>query len=126
MQKDGASSPSRSTRVGASKRSTETTTGTTTPAPFEGETTINSQSDYARELLAQAIGEMPSIEQNAEIRTALAALKELVNQQSQVSTSLNPRISREFADYDPAKLDRPPLDVVETVFDTACSQYPFS
>ncbi|KAJ4364697.1 hypothetical protein N0V83_009294 [Neocucurbitaria cava] len=64
-----SSSQSRSSRTGA-------IADTGTPAPFEGETTINSQSDYAREFLAQAVGSTPSIGHNAEVKSALAALEE--------------------------------------------------
>ncbi|KAF2849495.1 hypothetical protein T440DRAFT_469254 [Plenodomus tracheiphilus IPT5] len=94
-----------------------------TPAPFEGETTLNSQSDYARELLTQAIGNTPSMEQNAEIRSALTALKDLVSQQGQIATSSNPLINRSFADFDPAKLERPPWDAASGTLDKAC-KYP--
>lgn len=120
--KDNASSPSLSSRIGV-VRNVETTVGTTTPTIFEGETTINSQSDFARELLAQAIGKTPSIEQNAEIKTALSALKELVNQQSQIPISWSVNMSREFADDDPTQLDRPPFDVVVNAIKKA-SQLP--
>lgn len=121
LQKDDSSSQSRSSRVGVNNKSPGITTdAAATPAPFEGETTINSQSGYARELLAQAIGNTPSMEQNAEIRSALTALKELVGQQGQITTSSNQLINRTLAEFDPAKLERPPWAVVSDTLDKAC------
>lgn len=122
IQKDSdSSSQSRSSRVGVSTRSPGVATEAFTPAPFEGETAINSQSDYARELLTQAIGNTPSMEQNAEIKSALTALKELVSQQGQAATSSNPLINRSFADHDPSKLEQPPWEEVSNALDKASS-----
>jgi hypothetical protein len=84
-----------------------------TPAPFEGESSINSQSDYARAMLAQAIGSTSSIGQNEEVKMALTALAEMVSQQGQNNASSNPLINHALADIDPANLERPP-------WDTAC------
>ena len=94
-----------------------------TPTPFEGETTINSQSDYARELLATAIGSTPSIGQNAEIKSALGALGELVTQQGQSWTTVNSQIDRSLADFDSETLERPPWAAAMNVLDKA-TKYP--
>lgn len=124
MQKDDVSSPSRSSQVRASNRNEEAMAETIIPAPFEGETTITSQSEYAREVLAQAIGKTPSIEQNAEIRTTLSALKDLVSQQNQPISSIIP-ISRSFAHHSLSELGLPPLLAIRDALDKACSWYPF-
>ncbi|KAI8941699.1 hypothetical protein NX059_002908 [Plenodomus lindquistii] len=60
------------------------------------------------------------MEQNAEIRSALTALQELVSQQGQATISTNPPINRSFADFDPAKLERPPWVAVSDALDKAC------
>lgn len=93
----------------------------TTPAPFEGETTINSQSDYAREYLARVVGSTPSIGQNAEIKSALIALGELATQQGPNTASAVPLVNRSLRELDPEKLDRPPWDTVSHVLDKAMS-----
>jgi hypothetical protein len=94
-----------------------------TPAPFEGETTINSQSDYARQLLTKVVGSTPSIEQNAEVKSALHALNELVPRPGQAAPSANHSlINRSLADIDPEKLAKPPWDVVSSMVDEACSR----
>ncbi len=115
LQKDSheSSSQSRSSRAGPSRSSGSILVDAPTPAPFEGESSINSQSDYAREMLAQAIGSTPSIGQNEEVKTALTALSEMVSQQGQNTASSNPLINHSLADIDPSKLDRPP-------WETAC------
>jgi hypothetical protein len=92
-----------------------------TPAPFEGESSINSQSDYAREMLAQAIGSTPSIGQNEEVKSALTALSDLVSQQSNSTSSTNPLINRSLAELDPAKLERPPWNDVMLILEKATS-----
>jgi hypothetical protein len=109
------SSQSRSSRRGIG-RSPGTLDEGSTPAPFEGETTINSQSDYARELLVKAVGSTPSIEQNAEIKSALLALDELVTRQNQATVptpnSLHSVINHSLTDIDPETLSKPPWDVI--------------
>jgi hypothetical protein len=97
----------------------------TTPAPFEGETAITSQSDYARELLAQAIGSTPSIDQNEEVKSALLALNELVPRPGQITASpapANQPLIRSLAGVDPEKLERPPWQAVSHVLDLAYSE----
>lgn len=98
-----------------------------TPA-FEGETTINRQSEFARELLEQAVGSTPSIEQNAEIKAALSSLQNMVTRQSAtfntLTASLNyPFSNRAIAEIDHTKLERPPWNLVSDVVDKA-SVYP--
>lgn len=61
------------------------------------------------------------MEQNAEIKSALTALKELVSQQGQAATSSNPLINRSFADHDPSKLEQPPWEEVSNALDKASS-----
>lgn len=116
------SSHSRSSRVGTGK-SPGTLTEPATPAPFEGETALNSQSDYARELLAQVVGRTPSIGQNAEIKSALNALEELVTQQGQNTATAGPLINRALADINHENLERPPWSAVALVLDKA-TKYP--
>jgi hypothetical protein len=98
-----------------------------TPAPFEGETTINTQSDYARELLAKAIGSTPSFEQNTEVKSALLALDDLVKRQGQVTSATTSNsqalINRALADVDPDGLEKPPWDVVTNVLDNGMSEF---
>jgi hypothetical protein len=97
-----------------------------TPAPFEGETTINSQSDYAREFLAKAVGSTPSIEQNEEVKSALFALNELVTRQGHATTSTvtnsHVLINRSLAEIDPEALERPPWEVSNEVLDKGMSK----
>jgi hypothetical protein len=121
LQKDSqdASSQSRSSRVGPSRSPGSSLAEAPTPAPFEGESSINSQSDYAREMLAQAIGSTPSIGQNEEVKTALTALAEMVSQQGQNNASCNPMINHSLAELDPSKLERPPRDVACYVLEKA-------
>jgi hypothetical protein len=116
-----SSSNSRSSRIGITRSPGGGATETSTPAPFEGESSINSQSDYAREMLAQVIGSTPSIGQNEEVKTALTALSDLVSQQSNSTSSSNPLINRSLAEVDPAKLERPPWDDVTLVLEKANS-----
>ncbi|KAI4631061.1 hypothetical protein J4E83_002589 [Alternaria metachromatica] len=115
LQKDSqeSSSQSRSSRVGPSRSPGSVLVEAPTPAPFEGESSINSQSDYAREMLARAIGSTPSIGQNEEVKLALTALSEMVSQHGQNPATSNPLINQSLVDIDPSKLERPP-------WETAC------
>jgi hypothetical protein len=101
-------------------------TEATTPAPFEGETAINRQSGYARELLTKVVGSNPSIGQNEEIKSALSALEELVTRQGHVTvsttTTVHPLINRALADVDPGKLERPPWSAVKDMLERALSK----
>jgi hypothetical protein len=119
------SSQSRSSRKGVG-RSPGMLDEASTPAPFEGETTISSQSGYVRELLAKAVGSTPSIEQNAEVKSALTALNDLVARQGQIvsssSSSVSALINRSLADVDPEKLTKPPWDTVTAMVAKACSK----
>jgi hypothetical protein len=60
-----------------SERSPFTDTDKLESAPFEGETGINTQSDYVRDLLIQVVGETPSVSQSSDIREALTALEDI-------------------------------------------------
>lgn len=98
-----------------------------TPA-FEGETTINSQSEFARELLEQAVGSTPSIGQNAEIKAALTSLQNMVTRQGAKSNTITASLTYPFsnkalAEVDHSKLERPPWDLVNEVINKA-SVYP--
>ncbi|RMZ70077.1 C6 transcription factor [Pyrenophora seminiperda CCB06] len=125
LQKDwhDSASQSRSSRVGTVRSPGSGLADAPTPTPFEGESSINSQSDYAREMLAQAIGSTPSIGENKEVKMALTALSEMVSQQSQNTSSGNAPINRSLADVDPTQLERPPWPVVCKVLDKAI-KYP--
>jgi hypothetical protein len=98
-----------------------------TPATFEGETTLNRQSEFARELLEQAVGSTPSIGQNTEIQAALTSLQEMVTRQGQytntMSSASHPFFTRALSNIDPSKLDRPPWDIVNEVIDKAASMH---
>jgi hypothetical protein len=110
----------------SSARSPASGVGAATPAPFEGETAINSQSDYAREMLAQVVGTTPSIGQNAELKFALSALGELVSKKNQVSTSPatggNTLVSRSLVETDAGKLEHPPWEIIKGAIDRARSE----
>jgi hypothetical protein len=121
-----------STEISSQSRSSRRTAGRSpgtleeagTPAPFEGETAIASQSDYARELLRKAVGSTPSIEQNAEVKSALHALNELVPQQGQAPSSASySLINHSFAELDPETLAKPPWDAVSNMVDEASSKW---
>jgi hypothetical protein len=95
---------------------------------FEGETTINRQSEFARELLEQAVGNTPSIGQNAEIKAALTSLQNMVTRHSAnpntIAASLTyPFSNKALAEVDHTKLERPPWDSVSDIIDKA-SVYP--
>ncbi|KAF2629040.1 hypothetical protein BU25DRAFT_457294 [Macroventuria anomochaeta] len=102
-------------------------TESTTPAPFEGETAINSQSGYARELLTKVVGSTPSIGQNEEIKSALSALGDIVTHQGHVTvptaSTTNSLINRALSDVDPGKLERPPWPAVKEMLERAL-EYP--
>lgn len=92
--------------------------------PFEGETTINRQSEFARELLEQAVGSTPSIGQNAEIKAALMSLQNMVSRQSASATTIAtsstyPFSNRALAQVDHTELERPLWDLAEDVIDKA-------
>jgi hypothetical protein len=131
FRKDSAeqSSQSRLSRVGSrvgSGKSQAITTEVTTPAPFEGETAINSQSGYARELLTKVVDSTPSIGQNAEIKRALSALGELVTRQGHATvpttSTVNSLINRSLSEVDPGKLERPPWITVREMLERALSK----
>ncbi|CAN9346068.1 unnamed protein product [Alternaria alternata] len=126
LQKDShdTSSQSRSSRVGPSRSPGSGLVDAHTPAPFEGESSINSQSDYARAMLAQAIGSTPSIGQNEEVKMALTALAEMVSQQGQNNASSNHLINNSLADIDPANLERPPWDTACYALEKASGKTP--
>ncbi|KAI4621865.1 hypothetical protein J4E80_004238 [Alternaria sp. BMP 0032] len=125
LQKDSheSSSQSRSSRVGPSRSPGSVLVDAPTPAPFEGESSINSQSDYAREMLARVIGSTPSIGQNEEVKSALTALSEMVSQHGQNPATSNPLINQSLVDIDPSKLERPPWEIACYALEKA-SEYP--
>ncbi|KAJ4984606.1 fungal specific transcription factor domain-containing protein [Stagonosporopsis vannaccii] len=121
------SRPSRKgSRVGSGKSPTLRTEASNS-VPFEGETAINSQSGYARELLTKIVGNTPSIGQNEEIKSALSALGDIVTRQGHVTvpttSTTNSLINRALSDVDPGKLDRPPWLAVKEMLDRAL-KYP--
>lgn len=116
------SSQSRSSRTGTG-RSPGAAADAATPAPFEGETAINSQSEHARELLAQVVGSNPAIGQNVEVKSALNALNDMVTRQGNISTNAtngNPAlINRTLAEINPENLECPPMDQIMLVVERA-------
>lgn len=120
------SSQSRRSRMGSrveSGKSPTLATESTLPAPFEGETAINSQSVHARELLAKVVDNTPSIGQNEEIKSALSALGDIVTRQGHVTVSTTATatslINRALSDVDPARLERPPWPAVKDMLEKA-------
>jgi hypothetical protein len=111
--------PSRSQQSGSDPNNVPT------PATFEGETTLNRQSEFAREFLEKAVGNTPSIEQNAEIKDALTSLQEMVTRQGRytntMSSASHPFFNRALSNIDPSRLDRPPWDIVNDVIEKAAS-----
>ncbi|KAJ6280605.1 fungal-specific transcription factor domain-containing protein [Bipolaris maydis] len=93
----------------------------TTPTPFEGETGMNRQSDYVRELLVQVVGQTPSMDQNIEVKAALTALEELVtpSNHGDISPKLDTQqlADRSIPRTDSAKLEQPPWSVVKVAMD---------
>jgi hypothetical protein len=126
LRRDSTENSTRSSRKGTG-RSPGTADEAATPAPFEGETTINTQSDYARALLTRAIGSTPSIEHNAEVRSALHALNDLVMHQGQVTsastTNNQALINRSLSEVDPESLDKPPWDLVTHVLEQGLREW---
>jgi hypothetical protein len=116
---------SKSSRISPGRspgRSTATIADAATPTPFEGETAINSQSDYARGILAHVVGTTPSIGQNVELRSALGALGELVSKTSQVAAAAGSGdsfINPSLAEVAVENLEQPPWSVVKHVVNTA-------
>lgn len=105
------------------EKSSVTEAEATTPTPFEGETGMNRQSDYVRELLVQVVGQTPSMDQNAEVKAALTALEELVtpSNHGDISLKLNTQqlTDRSVTKIDSAKLEQPPWSVVKVAMDKA-------
>ncbi|KAF2635490.1 hypothetical protein P280DRAFT_436975 [Massarina eburnea CBS 473.64] len=121
-------SPDHSTQSRSHKQSSGRGPSDTTPAPFEGETTINRQSEFARELLEQAVGNTPSIGQNVEIKDALASLQEMVTRQGQFTNAMpvsivQPFFNKSLADIDVSQLEKPPWDAANDLIEKA-SVYP--
>lgn len=95
---------------------------TPSPAPFEGETALNAQSEYAREFIEKAVGSTPSIVQNKEVQAALASLKGMVNRHNQygaTKSELQPLFDKVTADIDASNLEKPPWEAVNEVLDKA-------
>lgn len=115
------SSQSRSSRVGLSRSPGSALQEAHTPAPFEGESSINIQSVYAREMLAQVIDNTPSIGQNEEVKMALTALSEIVSQQGQAGAPGNRFYNRSLAEIDSTQLEKPPWTAVSNALETAMS-----
>lgn len=119
------SSQSRSSRKGVGK-SPGPLTEAPTPAPFEGETAMDSQSGYVQEFLAKAVDSTPSIGQNAEVKSALLALNDLVTRQGHAAAPTTPSshalINRSLAEIDPENLEKPPWETVSDVLDNAYSE----
>ncbi|KAH7071970.1 fungal-specific transcription factor domain-containing protein [Paraphoma chrysanthemicola] len=120
------SPPSRSSRTVAG-RSPAAMAEAATPAPFEGETTMVVQSDYARELLTQAVSNTPGVGQSEEVRAALQALSELVAHQGEgpapATAGNSELIDRSLSEVNPENLEKPPWEVVRYVLDKA-TKYP--
>jgi hypothetical protein len=121
------SSQTKCSRVGKNPESlSEAVIILSSSAPFEGETTFNSQSGLARDFLEQAVGNTPSIGQNADIKAALTSLQDMVAQQAQKKSTVNiqtmPHFTYALYDIDPAKLERPPWEAVEDVLEKASSR----
>ncbi|PSN71517.1 hypothetical protein BS50DRAFT_518657 [Corynespora cassiicola Philippines] len=119
LQKDvEQQSSQRSSKVGRSPHAS-------TPAPFEGETTMTVQSEFARELLKQAVDSTPSIEHNAEVKAALTSLQDMVSRAQNTGAPRleQPFFKESFAELDPSKLERPPWEAVIEVLDKA-AKYP--
>lgn len=112
---------SRSSKTGRSPHSS-TDVHADTPAPFEGDTSMNIQSEFARELLEKAVGSTPSIGQNAEIKAALNMLQDMVSKQNTLkSTTSDPQpfLSRDLSGINAAKLPHPPWKVSKEILDNA-------
>ncbi|KAF2014110.1 hypothetical protein BU24DRAFT_481483 [Aaosphaeria arxii CBS 175.79] len=96
-----------------------------TPAAFEGETTMHTQSSFAREVLEKAIGSTPSISQNAEIKATLNSLQDMVGRQNvltSASTEAAAFFEKRLSENEATNLDRPPWDIVESILDRAATQ----
>ncbi|KAF2193182.1 hypothetical protein K469DRAFT_730100 [Zopfia rhizophila CBS 207.26] len=116
QDQNGQSGPS---RVGRSPNCISEDT-TDSPAPFEGETTLNTQSEYARHLLERAVINTPSIGQNSEIKAALTSLQSMVNRQNIPTDKDEARFFKNLAPETAlSKLERPPWDAVNEVLDKA-------
>jgi hypothetical protein len=72
------------------------------------------------------VGSTPSIEQNAEIKSALTSLQEMVSRQGQYTNPLpsltSPFFHRTLAELDATKLERPPWDVANEVIEKASGE----
>jgi hypothetical protein len=92
------------------------------PAPFEGETALNAQSEYAREFIEKAVHSTPSIVQNKEVQAALASLKSMVNRHNiygATKSELQPLFDKVTADVDASTLERPPWEAINDVIEKA-------
>lgn len=92
---------------------------------FEGETTLNSHSEFARNLLERVVVNTPSIEENAELKAALTNLQTIVKMQkvppAERSVLFWPTLQPDTSKIDRSgtRVDRPPWDAVEAVLDWA-------
>jgi hypothetical protein len=87
------------------------------------------QSDFARELLEKAVESTPSMGHNADIQAALQSLQSMVSRQTEFASTRNepqPFLPRALADVDPAKLERPPWEVVSDLLQQSSGISPYS
>jgi hypothetical protein len=97
------------------------------PPPFEGETTLNAQSEFAREFVEKAVGHSTYIGQNNEIQAALASLKSMVNRQSDFAATksdLQPLFDKVTTDTDVSILEGPPWEAVNEAIERATRKSP--
>lgn len=111
-------------KSGRSPNSNSDVTAVDSPAQFEGETTLNTQSGLARDLLERALVSTPAIGDNSEIKAALKSLQNLVTKQK------NPSKTSEYSyqwnppsGLDGSQLELPPWESVESVLEKALRMF---
>jgi hypothetical protein len=123
---DSSTRQSKSSRVGKSPSSI-TEVNAPSPAPFEGETTLNSQSEVVRGYLERAVVNTPSIGSNSQVQAALATLQNMARRQNQVQPMV-PDVQlfqhKAPSDVDMSQFKRPPWDAVIDLLERATGMVP--
>ncbi|KAF2472790.1 fungal-specific transcription factor domain-containing protein [Lindgomyces ingoldianus] len=115
---------SKSSRIGRSPNSSAEVNAPS-PAPFEGETTLNTQSTFARDYLERTVVNT-SIGQNPQVKAALTSLQSMVKRQNQNVTSKTDAplfVHKAASDVNISQLERPPWEAASDVLDKATT-YP--
>ncbi|ORY11063.1 fungal-specific transcription factor domain-domain-containing protein [Clohesyomyces aquaticus] len=114
--------PSRPSRAGGKSPNCIPEVDVSSPAPFEGNTALNSQSEFARDYLERAVVNIPSIGSNPQVQAALTTLQTMVRRQNlpvEVKPELPLFVHKAPSDVDMSLLERPPWEAVNNLLEKA-------